>query len=67
MCQSNVYVVEEDREELVQEDVAFIEVEGDSISLRSLFGEPLSLRGRVIQIDLMKHRVLLEKSGRERA
>ena len=63
MCQSNVYLIEGDHEELVQEDVALVHMDGDRVELKSLFGEPLSLHARIVQIDLMKHRIVLEKRG----
>ena len=60
MCQSNVYVLDGDEEELVMEQVVSVQVDGDQINLRSLFGEPLSLVARVTQIDLVKNRIILE-------
>lgn len=62
MCQSRVYAIAGGREELLLEEVAAVEVEGDRVVMRPLFGEPLSLRGRLKEIDLMKHRIVLERS-----
>ena len=59
MCQSNVYALKDDQEELVLEDVAFVEVDGDRITMKTLFGEPVSLKAQVEHIDLMKHRIVL--------
>ncbi|MEW6751481.1 MAG: CooT family nickel-binding protein [Candidatus Latescibacterota bacterium] len=61
MCQSSVYATAGEGEELLLEDVALITVDGDRLELRTLFGEPLLLRGRIRQIDLMKHRIVLER------
>ena len=61
MCQSSIYVIDEDREELLLEEVALVEVEGDRVALKTLFGEPLSLCARIKEIDLMKHRIVLER------
>ena len=63
MCQSNVYLIEGEREELVQEDVALVHMDGGRVELKTLFGEPLSLDARIVEIDLMKHRIVLEKHG----
>ena len=63
MCQSNVYLIDGDREELVQEDVAIVEIDGDRVAMKTLFGEPVSLSARIKEIDLMKHRIVLEKCG----
>jgi len=61
MCQSSVYTVGQAQEELLLEEVALVEVEGDQVILRSLFGEPISLPARIMKIDLMKHRIILER------
>ncbi len=61
VCQSTVYVVHGEREELLMEDAARIEIDGDSIEMRSLFGEPMSLQARVMEIDLIKNRIILER------
>ncbi len=63
MCQSSVYILDGEDEELVMEQVVSLDVDGDQINMRSLFGEPLSLAARVTQIDLVKNRIILE--GRE--
>ena len=57
MCQSNVYLVDDDREELVSEEVAFVEVDGDRITMKTLFGEPRSVVGHITKIDLVKNRI----------
>jgi predicted RNA-binding protein len=61
MCQSNVYAVERVEETLVLEDVASMRIDGDQITMRTLFGEPVSLEGRIKEINLMKHRIVLER------
>ena len=61
MCQSSVYTLEKGQEELVLEEVVWVEVDGNRVTLKSLFGEPLSLTARIKTVDLMKHRIILEK------
>ena len=61
MCQSNAYLSDGGREELILEDVALVEVERNLVRMRTLFGEPVSLRARIRQIDLTKNRIVLEK------
>jgi predicted RNA-binding protein len=61
MCQSNAYLLDGGREELVLEDVALMEVGENQVKMRTLFGEPLSLRARVKEIDLIKNRIVLER------
>jgi predicted RNA-binding protein len=60
MCESKVYLATETGEELVLEDVTSIRPEGDGFILVSLFGQQVHVRGRIKEIDLLKHRVILE-------
>ena len=60
MCESKVYLATEEAEELVMEDVTSIRPEGEGYRLASLFGEEKVVRGRIKEIDLLKHRVVLE-------
>jgi predicted RNA-binding protein len=60
MCESKVYLATEETEELVMEDVTSIRPEGEGYRLASLFGEEKVVEGRIKEIDLLKHRVVLE-------
>ena len=61
MCQSNVYAIDSGRQELLLEEVARLEIEGDEVTIEPLFGEPISLTARIKEIDLMKHRIVVER------
>jgi len=63
MCESKVYLVTAGRQELVLEDVTSIRPEGDGYELVTLFGEQKHVRGRLKEIDLLKHRVVLESQS----
>ena len=63
MCQSNVFAIENDREELLMEEVAGLDIDGEKITMRSLFGEPLSVLARIKEIDLIKNRIVIEKTA----
>jgi predicted RNA-binding protein len=63
MCESRVYLATDTGEELVLEDVISIRPEGDGFRLVSLFGQQVHVRGRIREIDLLKHRVTLEPAG----
>jgi len=63
MCESKVYLATEAGEELVLDDVTSIRPEGDGFSLVNLFGQRLHVTGRIREIDLLKHRVILEPVG----
>ena len=61
MCQSSIYAIDTGRQELILEEVARVEIQGDSITMERLFGERVSLSARIKEIDLMKHRILVER------
>lgn len=61
MCQSNAYLSSGGQEELVLEDVGLIRLEGDGVVLVSIFGEQMFVQATIKEIDLMSHRVILEK------
>lgn len=60
MCESNAYLIANGEEQLVLESVSFLKPEGNSIVLRSLFGEEVTVKGRIRELDLVGHRILLE-------
>ena len=61
MCQSNVYAIDSEQQELLIEEAVRLEIEGDEVIIEPLFGEPVSLSARIKEIDLMKHRIVVEK------
>ena len=60
MCESKVYLATTEGEKLVLQDVTSVKPEGDGYLLVTLFGEKTHVRGRLREIDLLKHRVVLE-------
>ncbi len=60
MCESNAYLVKDGKEELVLESVELLEASGQEIKLVSLFGEEKRVKGRVKQLSLVEHKILLE-------
>ena len=62
MCESNAYIMQDGEEQLLLEDVDIVRPEGDSVYLRSAFGEQKTVSGRIKEIRLVDHRIILEKS-----
>lgn len=61
MCDVNVYILKDEREELYFENVDTIKHEQGKIYLQNLFGEQKVLEGDIKEIALLKHRIVLEK------
>ena len=62
MCQSNAYLEHDGQQELIIEDVGLIRSEGDKILLISIFGEEELVDANIKVIDLLHHKIVLEKT-----
>ncbi|MBI5015167.1 MAG: CooT family nickel-binding protein [Deltaproteobacteria bacterium] len=58
MCESNAFVRRGTTEELLLSEVAIVEPVEGGFRLRSLFGEEALVRGRLEEINLLKHKIL---------
>lgn len=62
MCESNVYVDRDGKEELLMESVdRIIPGEDGSIFLESIFGERKVVKARIREMELVHHRIILEE------
>lgn len=61
MCEANAYIYKDGSEELYLENVDIIRPEDGGIYLRNLFGEQKSFEGRIREVSLLKHKIVLEK------
>jgi predicted RNA-binding protein len=61
MCESRVFMEKEGSRHLLMEDVVYVEVTGEDITLRGILGDIQNAKGRIKEIDLMKHTVLIEE------
>jgi predicted RNA-binding protein len=64
MCEANAYIVKDGREELVMESVDVIEPEEDQRRYRlvNIFGEQKVIRGRIMLMNMVDHKILFEKN-----
>lgn len=60
MCESNVYIEKDGKEELYLENVDILKPEDGKIYMRNLFGEQKLFEGSIKEISLMKHRIILK-------
>ncbi|MCX7913185.1 MAG: CooT family nickel-binding protein [Thermodesulfovibrionales bacterium] len=60
MCEANAYIYKNGQEELYLENVDILIPEGDKIFLRNLFGEQKTFEGKLKEISLLKHKIILE-------
>ena len=60
MCESNAFLIREGKEELVMESVGSLIPEKGKITLKSIFGEKLSIDAELMEIDLVGHKIKLK-------
>lgn len=61
MCEANVYLVKQGKEELVLEDISILRSERDELYLQNLFGEQKRMKARIKEMNLIDHKILLEE------
>jgi predicted RNA-binding protein len=60
VCQTVVYVIKEGKEVPVLGDVVRVSPEGGNVRMVDLFGEERVIPGRIIRIDLLTHRIIIQ-------
>ena len=60
MCLAKVYKSPESNEPIL-ENVANIKLYGDRAEIETLFGQKEVVRGKVVELDFVKSRVIMEK------
>ncbi len=59
MCQAKVYLSAGGATELVAEDVILLQEGEGEVTFATFFDEPRTIRGRVSQVDFLKHTVTI--------
>lgn len=60
MCETNVYIYKNGKEELYLDNVDIIKPENGKIYLKNLFGEQKIFEGEIKEIELLKYKVVLK-------
>jgi len=60
MCESAVYIIKDNQEQLVLESVENLEVNGDQIWLENIFGEKKELKAKVRSFKMNDHKIILQ-------
>ena len=59
MCLSKVYVDRNGKRELLMEEIASVEIGGDKLLFKTLFGEQKEIEANIRQIDFLSHSLVL--------
>jgi len=61
MCEANAYVVKNNKEEILMESVDIVQpVSEKEWFLKNIFGEQMQIKGRIVSISLINHKILFE-------
>jgi predicted RNA-binding protein len=60
MCETNAYIASDGGEELYLDNVDIVRPEDGRIYLKNLFGQEKLFEGDIKEINLSKHRIVLE-------
>ena len=64
MCEANVYLLENGKEELLLESVDTIVPKDNEIFLENIFGQRKTLAAQIKELHLVDHRIILERVQR---
>jgi predicted RNA-binding protein len=59
MCESSVFIEKEGGRALVMEEAVQVVVDGEDIKLTGILGEIRAIKGRITEINLMKHTIVI--------
>lgn len=60
MCETNVFIEKDGKEELYLENVDVIKPEGGRVHMKNIFGEQKVFEGSIKEIVLNKHKIILK-------
>ncbi len=60
MCMATAYLKNGSRKKLLLQEVASIELSGETLVMQSLFGKQKKIRGSILEVDFLSSTVLLE-------
>ena len=63
MCLSKAYIENNGEKKLLAEEVASVEVKGNQILLKTLFGEKKEIEASIREINFVSNSIILENSG----
>lgn len=60
MCESKVVLRKGNNEDIIMEEALKIAVKGDSIEIFGILGEKSVIKGKIIEVDMQNHKVVVE-------
>lgn len=61
MCESNVFLLKGEKEELVLSEVVRIVPDGDGYMLYGILGDSQKIKGKIKEMNLLSHKIVFEE------
>ncbi|MDD5451198.1 MAG: CooT family nickel-binding protein [Desulfovibrionales bacterium] len=61
MCETNAYILKDDKEELLMDSVIILRPEDGKIYLRGLLGKEMYVEADIQEINFLDHRMVLKE------
>lgn len=61
MCEANVFIRNNGKEELLLKSVDKIVPEKDMLILENIFGQKKMIKGKIVEMALVEHRIIIER------
>jgi len=60
MCELNAIIIEGKDKTTLMEDVVRLAVNGNEVTITGIFGDTMTLPGRILNVDMTKNEALIE-------
>lgn len=64
MCEATAYLINDEKEELILENVDQLQREGDTIRMINLFGDQKVIEAQIKMISFVDNKILLERTNK---
>jgi predicted RNA-binding protein len=62
MCEAHAFLLNNNKEEMILENVDQVDVEGDEVKLVNIFGEQKIIKARIKSFSVAKNKIVLEST-----
>lgn len=59
LCESNVFIRNDEGDRLVMEDAVLVKAEGDHVKLTDILGDERDVEGRIEEITFLDHKIII--------
>ena len=61
MCESNIYLRDDEGDRLVMEDAVLVKNEGGRVTVTDILGDSIEVEGLLEEVTFLEHRIVIRK------